>query len=163
MQDQILQLRGKSQIFELFETLHLWYSFCCDCVWSENVHGFNNTQNGRVETGFQMINFWLSLMVSFKSKNIDFPSNISVHWWVGCFRNCNIPLTLQIQLLRRKFVEELSALFGSNCANALEANSIVNNCIVGWLWSCLLDKLYHRYSHPVHPLWCILGAFWKKL
>ena len=56
--------------------------------------------------------------------------NILIHRWVGFFRKFNLPLTLQIQLLRQKFVIEVSVLSKNISANALQTNSTVKDCIV---------------------------------
>ena len=65
---------------------------------NETVHGFNNIRNGRVKTRFQVIEFWI--LWNFLVKKHKFSlRNILAHWWVGYFSNCNLPLTIQIQLL----------------------------------------------------------------
>ena len=63
-----------------------------------------------------------------------------VDWWVWHLRKSHLPLIFQIQLLGKKFVEELCVSSGKSCADALENNSLVNDCIVEWLWSTLLTK-----------------------
>ena len=65
---------------------------------NENVHGFNKIRNGRVKTRFQVIEFWWLRKFLVKKRSFAF-RNILVHWWVGYFWNCNLPLTIQIQLL----------------------------------------------------------------
>ena len=65
---------------------------------NKNVHGFNNIRNGRVKTRFQVIEFWWIWKFPVKKRKCSL-RNILVHWWVGYFWNCNLPLTIQIQLL----------------------------------------------------------------
>ena len=65
---------------------------------NENVHGFNNIRNGGVKTRFQVIEFWWLWKFLVKKHKFSL-RNILVHWWVGYFWNCNLPLTIQIQLL----------------------------------------------------------------
>ena len=65
---------------------------------NENVHGFNNIRNGREQTRFQVIDFWWILKFLVKKQKFSLPNNM-VHWWVGFFWNCNLPLTIQTQLL----------------------------------------------------------------
>ena len=77
----------------------------CDTVFAvivsflnESVHGFNNIRNGMVKTWFQIVEFWR--LWKFRVKKHKFSlRDILVHWWVGYFWNCNLPLTFQIQLL----------------------------------------------------------------
>ena len=78
--------------------------FNCDTVIAvivsflkETVHGFNNIREGRVKTGFHIVNT-LQLWKFHLKKHIIFLRDIFVHWWVGYFWNCNFPLTFQIQL-----------------------------------------------------------------
>ena len=79
--------------------------FKCDAIFAvivsflnESVRGFNNIRNGRVKTRFQIVEFWQ--IWKFLVKKYKFSiCNIFVHWWVGYFWNCNLPLTFQIQLL----------------------------------------------------------------
>ena len=65
---------------------------------NENVHGFNNIRNGRVKTRFQVIEVWWLWKILVKKHKFAL-LNILVHWWIGLFWNCNLPLTIQIQLL----------------------------------------------------------------
>ena len=75
---------------------------------NERVHGFNYICNGRLHTGFQRINFWgfwKSLI-----KKFEFSNNL-VPWWVGYFRYFNLPLTVQMQLLRQKICKRAEFIF----------------------------------------------------
>ena len=79
--------------------------FTCDTFFAvivsflnESVHGFNNICNRRVETRFQIVEFWRILMFLVKKHEFSV-SDIWVHWWVEYFRNCNLPLAFQIHLL----------------------------------------------------------------
>ena len=78
--------------------------FNCDTVFAEivsflneNVHGFNNIRNGRVKTRFQVIKFWWLWNSLVKKQKISL-CNYLVPWWVGYFWNCNLQLTINIQL-----------------------------------------------------------------
>ena len=64
----------------------------------ENVHGFNNIRNGSVKTRCQVIEFWWLWKFLVKKHKFSL-RNILVHSWVGYFWNCNLRLTIQIQLL----------------------------------------------------------------
>ena len=64
----------------------------------ENVHGFNYIRNGRLKAKFQVIEFWWLWTLPVKKHEFSLRKNL-VHWWVGYFWNCNLPLTIQIQLL----------------------------------------------------------------
>ena len=66
---------------------------------NENVHGFNNIRNESVKTRFQVKEFWWLWKFLVKKHKFSLRNNL-VHWWVGYFWNCNLPLTIQIQLLR---------------------------------------------------------------
>ena len=130
---------------------------------NENVHGFNNIWIGRVETRFQIVKFrrlWKRFITKHKVSLCD----ILVHWSVRYFRNYNLPLIqFRFNCSGGKFVKELSVLSGNSCADALVINSFVNDSIVKWLSSTLFNKIYHRYSRPVHALLCMLEVFWEKL
>ena len=65
---------------------------------NENVHGFNNIRNGRVKTRFQVKKCWWLWTFLVKKHKISLPE-ILVHWWVGYFWKCNLPSTIQFQLL----------------------------------------------------------------
>ena len=65
---------------------------------SENVRGFINIRNGRVQTRFQVIEIWWIWKFLVKKHKFSL-RNILVHWWIGYFWNCNLRLTIQIQLL----------------------------------------------------------------
>ena len=65
---------------------------------TKNVHGFNNIRNGSVKTRCQVIEFWWLWKFLVKKHNFSL-RNILVHSWVGYFWNCNLRLTIQIQLL----------------------------------------------------------------
>ena len=67
---------------------------------NENVHGLNIFRNRRVKTGIQRVQF-SRLWKFFYQKNMTFfRCDILAHWRVGFFWNCNLSLTLQVQLLR---------------------------------------------------------------
>ena len=97
MQDKILLLREVSHFFVIFETLWLWYNFWRDCVplvracsWPPS-YSWRNRRDWFLDGDFQ----------SLDSNKNDIPlCQKLVNWWVGSFRYCNIPLLLQICLLR---------------------------------------------------------------
>ena len=68
---------------------------------TERVYNFHNISNWMVETRFKVIIFWRVWKFCVKKHNFSV-SNLLLHWWVGYFRNGNIPLPLQIQLLQEK-------------------------------------------------------------
>ena len=80
--------------------------FNCDTAFAvivpflnESVHCFNNIRDGKIETRFQILKFRRLWKFSVKKHKLSFCHSL-VHWWVRYFRNCNLPLTFQIQLLR---------------------------------------------------------------
>ena len=68
---------------------------------NKSVHRFNSILIGRDQVPESR-----SLMTStefedfFVEKHEIYLCNILIHWWVGCLRNSNLPITCQIQLLR---------------------------------------------------------------
>ena len=79
--------------------------FNCDTVFAvivsflnESVHGFHNIRNGNVKTRFQIVEFW-GLWKFLVKKHKFSLRNVLLQWWVGFFRNCNLPIAFQIQLL----------------------------------------------------------------
>ena len=71
---------------------------------NKSVHGINNIRNGRLETGFQIVKLRRRSKCFIKEHKF-YLYDILVHWWLRYFQNCNLPLTFQIQLLRKKFVK----------------------------------------------------------
>ena len=69
------------------------YSFCS---W-DNI--FTQKWNcSSLKTRFQRVEFWELSKFLVKKHKFSL-RNILVHWWVGYFLNCNLPMTIQIQLL----------------------------------------------------------------
>ena len=59
---------------------------------NESVHGLNNIRNGRLKTRFQIVEMWRIWKLVVKNHKFSL-RDILVHWWVGYFWNCNLPLT----------------------------------------------------------------------
>ena len=66
-----------------------------------SLRGFNDVRNGKLQTSFQIVK--LGRLWKFCIKKPDFSfCDFLVPWRVGYFRNCNLPMTLTIQLHRWK-------------------------------------------------------------
>ena len=107
----------------------------CDTVFAviasflnQSVHGFNNIPNGRVKIRSQIVEFW-QLWKFLVKKHKFFLREILVHWSIGYFWNCNLPLTFQIQLLWWKV--------------CWRAQCIVWNYLSKSIWNQLCCKRFH--------------------
>ena len=123
---------------------------------NELILGFNNFSNRRVKKGVPGGKTLTTLRI-FSTKFHEFSrSNVFVPSWTEFYRNCNLLLTLQVQLPRHKIIGELSVIPGISCADELATKSVEKDSIVNLRWRTLSDKTYHRNSYPVHSLSCML-------
>ena len=119
--------------------LSLWLCLC----WMRVGQSFKNIHNGRVNTRFQIVK--LLRVWKFVVEKHEFSlGNLLIHWWVGYFRKCNLPLTFHTQLFRKKLVKELNVFSGKIRADNSETIFFVSDSIVNWLWSTLFDRIQHR-------------------
>ena len=66
---------------------------------NKGAHGFNKIGNGWMEAAFQTVKLWRSWLFFINKHKLSL-FDIMVQWRLRYFRNCNLYLILQFQLLR---------------------------------------------------------------
>ena len=89
----------------------------------DRVHGFHDICNKTVKTFFQMKKIW-RVWRTCLGKHKFLPCIILVRWQVGNFRNCNLPLTFQIQLLWQKRICKGADFFVCKCFRRCNGNQL---------------------------------------
>ena len=143
MEDEIFHLQGKSQHF-----LRASRHFICDTIFAvivsflnESFHGFNNIRKGKVNTRFQIVEFWRLWIFVVKKLNFSL-RNVLVHWWGGIFLKLQPPIDLPDSVALVKFCKDLSVLSGKSWGDAFETNCFVDDSSVEWLWWTISNKIY---------------------